>query len=345
MDLAYSKAGLDSSFAAGLAQAQERQGWSDLNWSDPLQLYDVEGRAVGVIYPDEGPGFAWVWQGEWYFTPALAAKASIEGARYSPLAFMQDFPGADLLSLEAVARGAVERLTNADPLLTPPASELPDRELISTVYALTRYFLWTGETSIAAIAAKIVPTMALSRTRALQLLRNAYFCAFEDRGLALPYRPNPLDAESAILAAVERATAPRWEDPEEVYLAAVRKAAINYAGAKSAQVAKGLQRKLSLLPPPYIIGDGERYRTAWSEFSAWISVGVWRSMDGARWEALLEPALRAAIDALKPEEATLLTLAGRWWNNDYENDPQPNERCDETIRRLLLEALADIAEV
>ena len=103
---AYSDAATSAAWTDVVAGAQQRQGWHELNWHDPLKLYDVEDRAVGVAYPEVGPGHAWVWREGWRYVPKLAPKASLEGARYSPRVFLLEFPGAELLTLEALARSA-----------------------------------------------------------------------------------------------------------------------------------------------------------------------------------------------------------------------------------------------
>jgi hypothetical protein len=119
---------LDGAWAEVIAEAELRQGLPELNDSDLLELYDVETRGVAVAYPPAGSGHAWVWNGEWTYAPALAAKASIVGTRFSPRCFCEEFPDADLLTLEELARAALGlQPSDATVLLTPRARDIPDR--------------------------------------------------------------------------------------------------------------------------------------------------------------------------------------------------------------------------
>jgi hypothetical protein len=108
-----------------------------------LELYEVEDRGVGVVWPEEGFGSAWVWNGHWASAPGLVNKSWLEGHRLSPAKFQEEFPDADLGALEPLARAAIggepegDRLpsgqsTDAEPLEEDPIDTF-QRELLRAV--------------------------------------------------------------------------------------------------------------------------------------------------------------------------------------------------------------------
>lgn len=63
---------------------------------------------MGVVWPDEGMGHAWVWHtGRWNLAPGLVNKSWLEGQRLSRSEFAREFPGADLAALEVLAAEAI----------------------------------------------------------------------------------------------------------------------------------------------------------------------------------------------------------------------------------------------
>jgi hypothetical protein len=80
-----------------------------IDHEDPLELYEVEDRGVGVIWPDEGMGHAWAWSKGWRYAPGLVNKSWLEGTRLSRGAFARDFAEADLAALEVLAAEALKR--------------------------------------------------------------------------------------------------------------------------------------------------------------------------------------------------------------------------------------------
>lgn len=299
-----------------------------------------------MIYPEKGPGYAWVWVGEWHSAAGLAPKASIEGARYSPQAFMGDFPGADLTALEEMARCALQMREGSQlALLTPPASELPDRDLVSAAYALTKQLLTREKPSIARIAPQIIRVLSLDPEGAHQLLRNCFFDACHALRLS-PSDPSLRLADlKGALSAIDRNASSYWLDPEERLDRAVRGAVRNFGRSKSRELAAGIRRKLQRMPRPHIVDDGYRHRNGWAEFAAWIPTGDWTEREGPHWMLLLEPLVRTSLEKLKAEEASLLTLASSDLRDDYYDiDSEANDCSVEGMRDLVLEALAEMAE-
>ena len=80
-----------------------------IDYEDPIELYEVEDRGVGVVWPDEGMGHAWVWRDGWRPAPGLVNKSWLDGTRLSRGEFLRAFSSADLAALEVLADEALRR--------------------------------------------------------------------------------------------------------------------------------------------------------------------------------------------------------------------------------------------
>ena len=80
-----------------------KAGQNTADPDDGLELYEIEGRGVGVFWPDQGFGSAWVWAGGWRSAPGLVNKSWLEGHRLTQQQFTREFPEADLGNLKKLA--------------------------------------------------------------------------------------------------------------------------------------------------------------------------------------------------------------------------------------------------
>lgn len=339
----YSGATQNTCWEDVIAEAQRKQGWHEINWKDPLELYEVEGRPVGVAYPPQGNGHAWVWTGSWTYAPALAPKASIEGARSSPRVFLIEFPGADLVTLEATARAALGwEADDQRPLLTPPASEIPSRGLIEDGYALTKFIMSRRPAPFAEVAPKVVGGLGIPLLDALPFLEGWYnFASYELR--EPPGTDWPSQVQTTLRELATSATEkPSFErDHLNEFLWTLRKAVTKFALEKSRVLARKIRYRLRRAPPSGIF-EGRDHRNLWDEYCLQVQHGP-PQLESA-WTASVEPLVDFVVEELPRREATLLTLAQRWEEDDFHNGLDSEEISPEGIRTLVLSALAELAD-
>lgn len=103
----YSQALSGSDFES-LARDLHCQAESEAGSESVYELWEIEGRGVATVWPDEGFGLVWVWDGHaWRIAPGLVNKSWVEGHRLSTVAFVREFPDADLGEVEVLVQEAL----------------------------------------------------------------------------------------------------------------------------------------------------------------------------------------------------------------------------------------------
>jgi hypothetical protein len=325
-------------------QRELRAQSQSINPDDDLSLYEVEGRAVGVVWTQDGAGHAWVWSCRgWYHAPALVNKAWLEGHPKAPRDFMVEFPGAHLEALEALAQQALGRVAcNRLPVMTPPAAEIPDKDFIEAGYYVAKLCLRETSASLAEIASKIVDSLGVSLSRAAPYLAGWYNFAREE--LRIRYAgDSPARVEQIVQELVRRSLADAEQglsDPFDRYLSALRQALAKFRRVKSEALARKVRFRLQRTRASGIF-DRPSHRTMWDEYCLQVQHGP-IELESA-WAATVDPLVDYVVEQLPVAEAALLTLAQHWEYQDFSNT-HADAICSESLGRVVKGALAELAD-
>ena len=317
---------------------------SDPHPYDRLELYEVEDRGVGVVWPDSGFGHAWVWSGEsWRYAPGLVNKSWIEGRRYSSATFANEFPDADLVQLEVLARGALNLGNLPRPLLHGVSEDHPDLELITLGYHLTLHLMRLSPVPFRIQAKRVADALGMQVDEILPYVESWYSLGFTALG-------EPKGVESPWLAsqtvAIWRAKGVPNLKPEEDafgdFLWSLPKSVERWAAGRFAVIAEGVRKILAEMPPSGIF-DRENHETVWDEFCLQVQHGP-ESLERA-WAETIDPIIDAAIERLPRSEAVLLTCSCRWTHDDFSDGGDLDRYSVDDVRQAVFEALKTTAQV
>jgi hypothetical protein len=319
------------------------QADEEINPDDALELYEVEGRPVGVVWPEDGMGCAWVWRGgRWNDAPGLVNKSWSEGSRLSTFKFLVSFPGANLDTLITIAElFLTSQHQKVRSLLSPSPREIPDRPLIEAGYWLTHFLLAQSPIKFPVLSARLLDAMNVSLEQIRPYISGWYNFAREELGEP-PGTNTPYEVSQCLLD-----LQPIWgchdnSDPYLAYDVALPKVMRTFAEERCRALAKRVRWHLRRMAPSGIFQCSQQ-KTLWDEYCFQFQQGP--PQLEAAWEWTIVPMVDGEIDKLIPSELSLLTFAAMWERDTLEDfEPVPGLISKDEIRwfvRRELDVLAD----
>lgn len=307
--------------------------------ADRLELYEVEGRGVGTVWPAYGMGHAWVWRAnEWGYAPGLVNKSWLEGRSLSVEAFRTEFPDADLEWLTVLARGAIKLDLDARPMLDGGDIETDKDLIVATGYFLTKHLMRRQPLPFIELAPKVAVGLNVDPRRVLPYVASWYSVAHMELG-------EPAGTDSPWMAfrmlPVFEASLSRPADwGLEQFLVELAAAVDHWAVDRCRKIASVIKIDLSEAPPSGIF-DRDDHTSQWDEFCLQVQLGP-TELESA-FDALVDPMIDHHVSELSKVDAVLITFWRRWAEDRFNDELSNDTDCPDDIRQGVVEALRELA--
>jgi hypothetical protein len=302
--------------------------------SGPIELYEVEGRGVGVVWPATGMGHAWVWSDDsWVYAPGLVNKSWLEGHPLSVDSFAAEFPEADLPWLEELARGAL--WSSGDMSLFPgkPPLDGEESELVLAGSLLMKIAMRQHPGPFEELASRIAEGLNKAPDEINRYVLSWYCVARTDLGDP-PQTDEPWIARQKLGQWLEKPVEVRKE-PFDRFLELLPAAIAPVGRARCSEIAQSVRAVLRDLKPSGIF-DYEGHENLWDEFCSQVQSGP-DLLRGA-WTETLDPIVDHQIQQLAKSELILLSLWRRYDEDDFA-DADFETWSPEAIRRGVIAEL------
>jgi hypothetical protein len=307
---------------------------------DRLELYEVEGRGVSVVWPERGMGHAWMWDnGCWGYAPGLVNKSWLEGRWLTPAQFIYDFPDADLSGIEEIARGALSLNVNLEALWSGGQERSVRDEFIAAGYHLTKHLMRRAPAPFGVIAQKVIDGLGVDPIDALPYIASWYSVAHVDLGEPAG-TDIPWEAFQKLPRLRDWLEANAYSDFDE-FMCELPLAVDNWGGERCRAVAEKVRAQMSVMPASGIF-DRPDHRCLWDEYCLQVQEGP--PQLSSAWDLTIDQVIDPLIEEIARSDAVLLTLWRAWLKHDFADSPDHETWNPEAIRTGVLEQLDLLAK-